>query len=68
MAKSALAKVKWGDRVSELRVQVDRWPLTDDNPTAYMLTIICAGLYAGRPSAATIRKALQDAMEQIPDA
>lgn len=53
---------RWGSRVSDLKVQVDRWPLTADKPTGYVLTIICVAMYAGEPSKAEIIKALGDAI------
>jgi hypothetical protein len=48
-------------RKGELRVQVDRWPLTDAGVSEHVLTIIIVGAYTAKPDIAAIRRALKDA-------
>lgn len=48
-------------RKGTLRVQVDRWPLTDAGITEHVLTIIIVGAYTTKPDAAAINQAIFDA-------
>ena len=58
-------KAKWGNPVTDVKVQIDRWPLTADEKTAYVLTVVCMRMYAGKPSEAAIRQTLREAIEQV---
>lgn len=48
-------------RIGQLRVQIDRRPISTDRPTCYVLTVITVGLFAVKPDKATIVRALMDA-------
>ena len=48
-------------RKGELRVQVDRWPLTDAGVSEHVLTVIIVGAYTGKPDVNAIKQALVDA-------
>jgi hypothetical protein len=48
-------------RKGELRVQVDRWPLTDAGVAEHVLTVIIVGAYPAKPDTATILQAISDA-------
>jgi hypothetical protein len=57
--------VRMNLRMGQIRVQVDRWPLTADESNPYVLTIIIGGMYRSKPGVDEIKKALADAVEII---
>jgi len=50
-------------RMGELRVQVDRWPTTENPEHPYVLTIITVCMYDKKPDHKTIVKAVSDSLE-----
>lgn len=51
--------------VGDMRVQVDRWPLLDDEGGPYILSVIVVGMYPGKPSQADIINALRNTAADI---
>jgi hypothetical protein len=53
---------------SEIRVQVDRWPIMPKPKKGvwpHFLSVIVCGSYTDQPSPAEIREALQEAINQL---
>jgi hypothetical protein len=48
-------------RLGALRVQVDRWPVTDEAGAPEVLSIIILGLYKSKPDLPTIIEAIKHA-------
>ena len=58
------------NRIGDIRVQVDRWPITDTFPkpsVPHVLTMICVAMYDREPSKREMIQALSDAIEILKD-
>jgi len=52
-------------RKGQLRVQVDRWPLTDAGVSEHVLTVIIVGAYTRKPTLSEIINACDDAAKIV---
>jgi hypothetical protein len=52
-------------RLGDLKVQVDRWPTSENPMHPYLLSVVIVGMYRSRPDQDTIVRAIEDAAEII---
>lgn len=52
-------------RLGKLKVQADRWPVSDLPRSPQVLSVIVMGLYSAKPSTEEIAQALREAAEML---
>jgi hypothetical protein len=54
-------------RIGELKSQIDRWPLSDDKNTPYVLSIVTLCMFKAKPEKEDIARVMDDAAAVIRD-
>jgi len=48
-------------RIGQLKSQIDRWPVSEDENTPYVLSVVTLCLFVGKPEKEDIARVMEDA-------